>query len=69
MDIFSEKDIQMVNKQTKRYSTIISHQRNANQIIHHFTNTSMTRIKKGNKCWSGGGELEPSYIAGGNVKR
>lgn len=51
---------------------IDSHWGKANQktMIHHFTHTKMTVLKKtdDNKYWQGAEKLGPSYTAGRNIK-
>ena len=59
----------MVNKHMKRCSAVISHQRNANQ--NHETPLGKHQDDQNQKdrlFWPQGGELERSYIAGGNIK-
>ena len=71
---FSQEDIQMANKHMKKMLNIISHQRITNQnttMRCQFTPARMAIIITKWKLTSVGDEveeLEPSHIAGGNVK-
>ena len=68
---FSKEDIQMANKNVKRFSAslIIRKMQIKTTMKYHFTLVTVAIIKKftNNKCWKGCKKGELSYTIGGNV--